>query len=89
MPYKGRALLPLEVTIASRDPVLPNPPTVADADVPAPTKMPSAIVAWMNAKLEKILREPQLAERVGGQGLNIVASSPEGFGRFIGDQAAK
>jgi tripartite-type tricarboxylate transporter receptor subunit TctC len=97
---RSGALLPLAVTTASRDPVLPNVPTVAEAGVPgfeatawwgvlAPAKTPPAIVARMNAELAKILREPQVAERLGGQGMNIVASSPQAFAKFIDEQAAK
>jgi len=88
------------VTTASRDPVLPNVPTVAEAGVPgfeatawwgvlAPAKTPPAIVARMNAELTKILRDPQVSERLGGQGMNIVASSPEAFSKFIDEQTAK
>ncbi len=97
---RSGALLPLAVTTATRDPVLPNVPTVAEAGVPgfeatawwgvlAPAKTPPAIVARMNAELAKILREPQVAERLGGQGMNLVASSPEAFAKFIDEQAAK
>jgi len=97
---RSGALVPLAVTTAARDPVLPNVPTVAESGVPgfeatawwgvlAPAKTPPAIVARMNAELARILRDPQIAERLSGQGMNIVASSPDAFAKFIDEQSVK
>ena len=97
---KAGTLVPLAVTTAQRDPVLPNVPTVAEAGVPgfeatawwgflAPAKTPPAIVARMNEELGKVLRDPAIRERLQGQGMNIVASSPEVFAKFIDDQIAR
>jgi tripartite-type tricarboxylate transporter receptor subunit TctC len=97
---RSGALVPLAVTTAARDPVLPNVPTVAESGVPgfeatawwgvlAPAKTPPEIVARMNAELAKLLRDPQIRDRLSSQGMNIVASQPEAFARFIDEQAAK
>ena len=97
---RSGALVPLAVTTAARDPVLPNVPTVAQAGIPgfeatawwgvlAPAKTPAPIIARMNDELAKLLRDPQIRERLGSQGMNIVASSPDTFAKFIDDQAAK
>jgi tripartite-type tricarboxylate transporter receptor subunit TctC len=97
---RSGALVPLAVTTAARDPVLPNVPTVAQAGIAgfeatawwgvlAPAKTPAPIIARMNDELAKLLRDPQIRERLGGQGMNIVASNPETFAKFIDDQAAK
>jgi tripartite-type tricarboxylate transporter receptor subunit TctC len=97
---KSGTLVPLAVTTAARDPVLPNVPTVAEQGLPgfeatawwgllAPAKTPPAIVQRMNAELAKLLRDPQIRERMAGQGMNIVASSPEAFGSFVDVQTAK
>jgi tripartite-type tricarboxylate transporter receptor subunit TctC len=97
---KAGTLTPLAVTTAQRDPVLPNVPTVAESGVAgfeatawwgilAPAKTPPAIVARMNEELAKVLRDPAIRERLEGQGMNIVASSPEAFAKFVDDQTAK
>ncbi|MEI7446157.1 MAG: tripartite tricarboxylate transporter substrate binding protein [Burkholderiales bacterium] len=97
---KAGTLTPLAVTTAQRDPVLPNVPTVAEAGIAgfeatawwgilAPAKTPPAIVARMNEELGKVLRDPAIRERLSGQGMNIIASSPDAFGKFIDDQTAK
>jgi len=97
---KSGALVPLAVTTAARDPVLPNVPTVAEQGLPgfeatawwgllAPAGTPPAIIARMNAEVAKVLRDPQIRDRLSGQGMNIVASSPEAFGRFVDEQASK
>jgi tripartite-type tricarboxylate transporter receptor subunit TctC len=88
------------VTTTTRDPVLPNVPTVSEQGLPgfeatawwgilAPAKTPPAIVARMNAEVTKLLRDPQMREKMANQGMNIVASTPEAFGKFIDEQSAK
>jgi tripartite-type tricarboxylate transporter receptor subunit TctC len=97
---RSGVLVPLAVTTASRDPVLPNVPTVAEAGLPgfeatawwgllAPARTPAAIVQRMNEEVGKLLRDPQIRERLAGQGMNIVASGPEAFGKFVDEQATK
>ena len=97
---KAGTLTPLAVTTAKRDPVLPDVPTVAEAGLPgfeatawwgflAPAKTPPAIVNRMNAELVKLMNDPQIKEKMAVQGMNIVASSPDAFGRFVEDQRGK
>jgi tripartite-type tricarboxylate transporter receptor subunit TctC len=97
---KSGVLVPLAVTTTTRDPVLPNVPTVSEQGLPgfeatawwgilAPAKTPPAIVARMNAEVTKLLRDPQMREKMANQGMNIVASTPEAFGKFIDEQSAK
>jgi tripartite-type tricarboxylate transporter receptor subunit TctC len=87
-PPDGYTFVVVFDTHAVNPSLIPNLPFDTKADL-APTKTPPAIVARMNAELTKILRDPQISERLGGQGMNIVASSPEAFAKFIDDQAAK
>jgi tripartite-type tricarboxylate transporter receptor subunit TctC len=97
---RAGTLTPLAVTTAARDPVLPNVPTVAEAGVPgfeatawwgflAPAKTPPAIIARMNAELANVMKDPVVREKMASQGMNIVASSPEAFGRFVEEQRGK
>jgi tripartite-type tricarboxylate transporter receptor subunit TctC len=91
---KSGVLVPLAVTSAERDRTLPDVPTVAEQGLSgfeasawwgllAPAKTPPAIVQRMNAEIAKLLQDPQIRERLSGQGMNIVASSPADFGRFL------
>lgn len=97
---KSGALTPLAVTTAQRDPRLPNVPTVAEAGIPgfeatawwgmlAPARTPPAIIARMQEAMTKVLRDPAVRERLEGQGMTIVASTPEQFGTFIDQQINK
>ena len=97
---KSGVLVPLAVTTTTRDPVLPNVPTVSEQGLPgfeatawwgilAPAKTPPAIVARMNAEVTKLLRDPQMREKMANQGMNTVASTPEAFGKFIDEQSTK
>jgi tripartite-type tricarboxylate transporter receptor subunit TctC len=97
---KSGVLAPLAVTTTTRDPVLPNVPTVSEQGLPgfeatawwgilAPAKTPPAIIARMNAEVTKLLRDPQMREKMANQGMNIVASTPEAFGKFIDEQSVK
>ena len=93
-------LMPLAVTSAGRDPALPDVPTVAEQGLPgfealawwgllAPARTPPPIIQRMNAEILRLLREPQIRDRLAAQGMNIVASSPEDFSRFLDPQMAR
>jgi len=97
---RNGTIVPLAVTSAQRDPVLPNVPTVSESGVPgfeayawwgmlAPAKTPPAVIQRMNAEVAKILRDPAVRERLGGLGMNIQASGPEELGRFIDGQMTR
>jgi tripartite-type tricarboxylate transporter receptor subunit TctC len=43
----------------------------------------------MNAEVAKLLREPQIRDRLVSQGMNIVASSPEELNRFLFPQMSR
>jgi len=97
---RSGVLVPLAVTTAERDKTLPDVPTVAEQGIPgfeatawwgllAPAKTPPAIVQRMNAEIVRLLGDPQIRERLAGQGMDIVASSPEAFGTFLDQQMDK
>ena len=76
------------VTSSARNPALPDVPTVAESGVPGfenvtwhnvvvPAGTPKAIVRRLNEELVKIVRSPEVKERLEGQGLTPVGSSPE------------
>ncbi len=97
---RSGAIVPLAVTSAQRDPVLPNVPTVAESGLPgfeayawwgmlAPAKTPPAVIQRMNAEVAKILRDPAVRDRLTGLGMNIQASSPDELGRFVDGQMTR
>lgn len=94
---KARALA---VTSAKRTRVLPDTPTMQEAGVPgfdvaswqalyAPAGTPPAIVARMNAEIEKILALPDVAARMDGLGLEHSANTPAQFAEFGRAELAK
>jgi tripartite-type tricarboxylate transporter receptor subunit TctC len=85
------------VTAKARHPQLPNVPTVAEAGFPdlvvtswqavaAPAKTPVAVVARLNEAAVRALRAPDIAARMQQIGFDVVASSPEEFGRFMKEE---
>lgn len=90
----GKNLVPLAVTSAKRIAKYPDVKTIAEQGFPgyesvawwgifAPAKTPPAIIAAMNAALVKVLNEPGVRDRLTAQGMEIVASKPDEFGKFL------
>jgi tripartite-type tricarboxylate transporter receptor subunit TctC len=88
------------VTAKTRHPQLPNVPTTGEAGFPdlvvtswqaaaAPAKTPREIVAKLNAAAVRTLRTPEIAARMEQIGFDVVASSPEEFGRFMKDEVER
>lgn len=77
----------LGVTGAKRSPVLPDLPTIAETlpgfeqivwhSVMMPAKTPKPLVSKISQELMRILRMPDIKERLGSQGLDAVGSTPE------------
>lgn len=97
---KSGRLRVLGVTTAKRSQFLPDVPTVAEAAVPgyevsswsalfAPAGTPAAVVASVNAEVGKGLRQPDAADALEKQGLELFAGSPEEVGAAIRAEAAK
>ena len=83
----------LGVTSARSSASLPNVPPIASAipgyeglnfhGLDAPAKTPRAIVAKLNEETTKILRRPDVQEKLKGLSMDIVASRPEEYRAFI------
>jgi tripartite-type tricarboxylate transporter receptor subunit TctC len=84
----------LAVTSPKRMVQLPDVPTVAEQGLPdfeaqawwgflGPAGIPAPIVARMNAELAKVLKIPAVQERLTQMGVQVAASSPDDFGKFI------
>lgn len=97
---KSERLRALAVTTAQRSPVLPGVPTVAESGLTgyevtqwsgmlAPAGTPPAIIARLNAEIDKIMQKPLVRERLVADGAQPGGGSPEKFGTFIKADIAK
>lgn len=97
---KAGRVRPLAVTTAKRSAAVPDLPTVAEAGVPgyeatawyglfAPAGTPVEIVNKLNAESARILRTPEVANRVAALGAEPVAGTPAEFGEFIRNEMSR
>lgn len=97
---KSGKLRPLVVTGARRSPALPDVPTIAESGFPgfeatawygvlAPAKTPKPIVTRLHAEIVKVLQLPDVKERLGNLGFEIVGSTPEQFAAYIKSEISK
>jgi tripartite-type tricarboxylate transporter receptor subunit TctC len=97
---KAGRMKALAVTANARHPQLPDVPTAAEAGfadlvvtswqaVVAPAKTPRDIVARLNEATVKALRATDVSERMNQIGFDVVASSPEEFGKFMREEVAR
>jgi len=94
---RGNRMKALAVTAKARNPQLPNVPTTAEGGYPdlvvtswqaaaAPAKTPREIVARLNDAAVKALRSTEVRERMNQIGFDVVAGTPEEFGRFMKEE---
>jgi tripartite-type tricarboxylate transporter receptor subunit TctC len=80
--------------------MLPGLPTVAESGVAgfeftswvgilAPAATPAQIVAALNGYIVKAARSPEVVDRLGVQGADIIASSPAEFRAYIGTEIVR
>ena len=97
---KGGRMKALAVTAKSRHRQLPDVPSAAEAGVAdlvvtswqavaAPAKTPGAIVARLNEAAVKALRSPDISQRMNDIGFDVVASTPEEFGRYMKEEVER
>ena len=93
----NKRMRPLVVTTSRRSPDLPDVPTLAESgfagfDAPAwwallaPAQTPPDIVNRMNAEINKILKQPDIAKRLDTQGIDVVGGTPDQARVFIEKQ---
>ena len=94
---KGGRMKALAVTAKARHPQLPEVPTVVEAGFPdlvvtswqaaaAPAKTPREVVNRLHDATVTALRSPEVRERMTQIGFDVVASSPEEFGKFMREE---
>lgn len=90
----GGKVRALAVTGATRAPLLPDVPTVAESGVPgfestvwygffAPAGTPSDVVQKIYEGVNKVLNQDEIKARFEAQGLAVVANSPKDFADYV------
>ncbi|MGZ5138516.1 MAG: Bug family tripartite tricarboxylate transporter substrate binding protein, partial [Burkholderiales bacterium] len=89
-----RRIRPIAVTSDHRVELFPDVPTIAESGVPGyeftawigalgPAGMPKAIVEKLNSEIQKILRMPDVAEKLKSQTLDPLVMTPEQFAQRL------
>jgi len=97
---KSGRLRALAVADRRRSTVVPDIPTMTEAGFPgvetgtwygilAPARTPPAIVTSLQRTIARTVQMPDLKSRIVNQGVDIVASSPDDFHKFIIAEIAK
>lgn len=97
---KAGSVTAIAVTGLKRSPIFPDVPTVAEAGVPGyevnvwfglqmPAGTPKAIVDQVNQQLATIYKSEEVTKRFNDQGVEVIASTPEGFSNLIKSEIAK
>ncbi len=101
MPYlKNNRLRPLGVTSAKRAQVLPDVPTIAEAALPgyestqwygvlAPAGTPRAVIDTLYKAISRVLRVPDMLERLAADGAEVVNGTPEVFAAHLKSESEK
>jgi len=90
----------LAVTTRSRTAITPELPTISESGVPgydvsswygllAPAGTPAATVARLQREIVKVLRLPDVSEKLMAQGLDLVGNTPEEFAAILKSEIAK
>jgi tripartite-type tricarboxylate transporter receptor subunit TctC len=93
----SKRMRPLAVTTSKRSTTLPDVPTIAESGfagfeapawwaVLAPAKTPADIVRRMNEEINKAMKSPEIAQKLGAQGIDVIGGSPEVAQTFITTQ---
>lgn len=97
---KSGKLRVLAVMTASRSPVLPDVPTVAESGYPgfeaavwyglvAPAATPAAVVARLNADVQKALASPAVKALLSSAGGEVAPGTPQQFGALLQSEQAR
>ncbi|OGA21090.1 MAG: hypothetical protein A3I02_09820 [Betaproteobacteria bacterium RIFCSPLOWO2_02_FULL_67_26] len=97
---KSGRLRGLAVTSAQRSPLVPDLPTVSESGVSGyeagpwygllvPTGTPREAVSRLNAEMLKVVKLPDVKERMAAQGLTPLNSTPDEFGAYVRSEVEK
>ncbi|MEY2657266.1 MAG: hypothetical protein RLZZ395_1008 [Pseudomonadota bacterium] len=97
---RSGSMRPIAVTGLRRSSSLPELPTVNEAGIPGfdavswggvmgPGGLPADIVQRLNTEIVRILKQPDVSEKLSSLGADIVGSTPEEFDRYLKAEIAK
>lgn len=97
---KAGKLTALGISASKRSAVAPDVPTIAESGLPgyeaenwygvlAPAGTPREIVNKLNSEIVKVLRMPEVKERLHSQGFDTLSSTPEEFAAYIKSEIVK
>ncbi len=97
---KAGKLRAIAITGAKRSPLMPDLATVAESDLPGfdvtgwygvfvPRGTPAAIIARLQTQIAKILRTPEVGDRLTSEGADVGGDSPAEFAAFVKSESAK
>jgi tripartite-type tricarboxylate transporter receptor subunit TctC len=96
---KAGKLRALAVTDATRSSVLPGVPTIDEFlpgyvavvwdGIGAPAKTPSDVIDKLNKAINAVLGDPAIKARFAALGSEPMVTTPDAFGKFVGDEAEK
>jgi tripartite-type tricarboxylate transporter receptor subunit TctC len=97
---KSGKLRAIAVTTAKRSSLLPNVPTVAEQGFPgyevsgwygllAPAGVPNNVIGFLHAETVKVLKLPEIKDRMAGDGAEPVGNTPEQFAAYLRSETTK
>jgi tripartite-type tricarboxylate transporter receptor subunit TctC len=75
-------------------------PTLAESGFPgfdmvswqalvAPAGTPRPVIEKLNAEVARVLKTPEMKEKMAGLGADVVANSPEQFAQYLREETSK
>lgn len=96
---KNGQVAAVAIAAPQRHPAAPEIPTFKELGVDlvtgtwfgllAPVATPDAVVRQINADMRQVLQEPELQAQIAKTGMVVSTASPEDFGQFLAQEAAK
>jgi len=97
---KSGKLIAIATTGATRDPALPDLPTIAESGVPGyesgvwfgimvPAATPKAIIARLNTAAVQATKSPEFIKRMTDLGYNIIPGTPEDMAKMLDVEAKR
>ncbi len=97
---RANRLRGLGIGTRTRSPLFPEMPTIAESGVPgyeannwngvvAPAGTPRAVIERLHREITAVLKEPAIAERMAGAGLEPIGDTPAQFAAYLAAEAEK
>jgi tripartite-type tricarboxylate transporter receptor subunit TctC len=97
---KSGRLRAIAVTSLKRLPAVPDLPTVDESGIKgfeaslwygmvAPARLPAAIATRLNTEFIRAVQQPAMRERLTGEGVEVVGSTPQMFAEHVQNESAK